>query len=108
LAVIRSDILHENTIEPGDGDVALVEAYTSLAIYITGTSSSRTLKFQGAIIQDKFVDIEGANMSTMDMAATTTGTEQIWQFDVTDLKYFRVKVDAVAGGDVSIYCNYTA
>jgi hypothetical protein len=108
MAIVKQYTLHQNETAPSDGDVAFVEAYNNLTLYITGTSATRTITFQAALVDGRFVNIQGANLTTMDMAATTTGTEQLWQFDVNGVRYFRAKLDAVTGGDVTIVCNFTA
>lgn len=96
---------HNAVVAPADGADAAVTGYKIIAIQINGTSSSRTVLFSGSVDGISFYPVMGVNMATWDSAINTTGTGELWQFDVGGLNYFRARVDAVSGGNVTVKSN---
>lgn len=95
-------ILHDQVITTGNGTPFTVSTYKTLTIEIYGTSSSRTITFYGKSKSGTLRLLTGINMSTFTTATNTTGTGEIWQFNITGLDYVIIDVTAVAGGNVSV------
>lgn len=87
--------------------VATTGTYTvtneqTITIEIYGTSTSRTIAFQGKSKSGTARSLMGVKLSDLSTGISTTGTGEVWQFDVTGLDYFITDLTAVAGGNVSI------
>lgn len=98
---------HDAVVAPADGTDATVTGYKIIAVQINGTSSSRAVQFSGSVdgAVGSFYPVMGVNMATWDSATSTTGTGELWQFDIGGLNYFRARVDAVSGGNVTVKSN---
>lgn len=96
--------LHHNAASAAaDGtDAALSGKEQTLTLQTVNTSStSRTIAFYGSVDGTNFIALEGVNLATGATATTTTGIDELWQFDVSGLIAFRADLTAVAGGSLS-------
>lgn len=89
----------------GDGTPFVVGAYKILTVEIYGTSTTRTVTFYGKSKSGTLRALKGLNLSTWNSATSTTGSGEIWQFDITGLDYVIMNLTAVSGGNVSIKGN---
>lgn len=86
----------------GNGTPLAVEGFKTLTVEITGTSTSRTIVFEGASISGVYYAIMGTKLTDFATAIQTTGTSELWQFDITGLVSFRTRISAIAGGTVNV------
>jgi hypothetical protein len=90
----------------GDGTALEVtsstKSYKTITLEITGTSTSRTVVFEGSSASGAWYPIQGVKLSNLAMGTQTTGNNEVWQFEVTGLASFRTRVSAVAGGNVTV------
>ena len=93
---------HDATIEIATGDIFLVNGYKTMTVEISGTSTSRTIAFIGRGASEANRLITGVKLSNFAMATSTTGTGEIWQFDITGLTAMFMDLQAVAGGNVTV------
>lgn len=96
---------HLDAVAQADGSDADVRGFKTIALQISGTSASRTVQFKASVDGTNFVDIAGVNAATFSVATSTTGTGEIWQFDTSGFKYFRARLEAVSGGNVTVVSN---
>lgn len=103
---VSKDITFQDAVSAaGNGSEFLVsakEAYKTITVEITGTSTSRTIAFEGKSTSGTWYPIMGVRLSDFAMATQTTGKGEIWQFDVTGLDSFRSRLASVAGGNVTV------
>lgn len=94
-------VFHDDATAVGSGATFTVGNYKTLTLEISGTSTSRTILFEGASISGTYYPIKGIRMSDYAMGTETSDSGEMWQFDITGLVNFRVRVSAVVGGSVS-------
>lgn len=100
---VKEVILQDAATVTGNGTPLDVGSTKTLTIEITGTSTSRTIIFEASSISGTYYQIKGQQLSPSSSYWTqTTGNNEVWQFDVTGLAFFRAKLYAVAGGSVTI------
>jgi hypothetical protein len=99
---VTNVIFHSAATEAADGAIFEVDDNKTLTIEIYGTSASRTVAFMGRGTAGADRALMGVNLSSLSTAISTTGTGEIWQFDVTGLTSVLMKLTAVAGGNVSV------
>ena len=97
-----SVVFHADATSAADGTVFTVGNYKTLTVEIYGTSTSRTVAFigRGAGVTDRA--LMGVNLSDFSTGTSTTGTGEIWQFDITGLTSVFMDLQAVSGGNVSV------
>lgn len=93
---------HTTATVAANGTPISVDGFKSLTIEIYGTSTTRTVTFYGKSKSGILRAIQGCRVSDFTMATSTTGNNEIWQFDITGLDYVIMDLTAVAGGNVSI------
>lgn len=93
---------HKDAVVASDGKEAIVFDAKTLTIEIYGTSTSRTIAFIGRGPSGTDRAIMGVRLSDLATAVSTTGTGELWQFDVTGLVSVFCDLQAVAGGNVSV------
>lgn len=93
---------HNAATTTGGGTAFAVGGYKFLAIEIYGTSSSRTVQFYGVGPSGTNRALMGIRRSDNTTATSTTGTGEMWLFDITGLDYVVMNLSAVSGGNVSI------
>jgi hypothetical protein len=87
----------------GNGNVYTVKGKgTVMTFQITGTSTSRTLVFEASVDGTNFVAVKCANLSILSLETQTTGSDEIWQYDLSGIHSFRVRIGAVAGGNITV------
>lgn len=96
-------VLQNNATAIGTGTPFSVAAYKTLTIEITGTSTGRTIVFEGSSTSGTFYSIQGVKLSDYSMATQTTGTSEVWSFDITGLTLFQARISAISAvGNVSV------
>lgn len=95
-------VFHNAATTAADGNMLTVEFYKILTVEIYGTSGSRTVAFIGRGASGTDRAITGIKLSDLSTAISTTGTGEIWQFDITGLTKVFMDLQAVSGGNVTI------
>jgi len=93
---------HDAATAAADGTIFAIDGQSTLTIEIYGTSTSRTIAFIGRGPSGTDRAIMGVRLSDLATAVSTTGTGELWQFDVTGLIAVFMDLQAVAGGNVSV------
>lgn len=101
-ADVKDVTFHDAATAPGKGVAFSVGGYKTLTVEIYGTSTSRTINFKATLVSGAEIPIMGVKLSDMSMSNNTSGTGEIWQFDVTGLNTVIMDLVAVSGGNVSI------
>lgn len=94
--------LQDNASAIGVGNPFAVGAYKAITVEISGNSTSRTIVFQGMGPSSTPINIMGTKLNDNSSAFQTTGTGELWRFNVTGLTLFQANVTAIAGGTVSV------
>lgn len=77
------------------------EEIDKVIIKIEGTSTSRTVSFWRRLFGGNLIPIAGYNAATKKLEISTTGNDEIWEFETNDDEIV-AKVDNVSGGYVTI------
>lgn len=93
---------HDEATVAADGTAFTVGGHTTLTVEITGTSTSRTVDFKGAGPDGTYRSISGVNLDGLASATSTTGTGELWQFDITGLETVIMDLSAVSDGNVTV------
>ena len=101
-SLVQSVTFHDAATVAADGTALTVGGLKTLTVEIYGSSTSRTVEFKGAGPEGTYRPITGLNMQTLLTDITTTGTAELWQFDITGLVSVIMDLSAVAGGNVTI------
>jgi hypothetical protein len=70
---------------------------------ISGTSTSRTIVFEVSNAENgTYSAVQGVRLSDLVMASQTSNNSEVWQIDGLAGLWFRARVSAVAGGNVTV------
>ncbi|NUI22161.1 phage portal protein [Bacillus amyloliquefaciens] len=95
-------IFHENAAEAGEGSIFSAGAWKKLLVEITGTAESGHVAFWGRSISGKNVPIRGIRSEDGTSAAGTSGTEEVWSFDIAGFKEIVMEIQSISGGSLSV------
>lgn len=95
-------IFHENAAEAGEGSIFSAGAWKKLLVEITGTAESGHVAFWGRSISGKNVSIRGIRSDDGTSAAGTSGTEEVWSFDIAGFKEIVMEIKSISGGSLSV------
>ncbi|MEC1336855.1 phage portal protein [Bacillus velezensis] len=95
-------IFHENAAEAGEGSIFSAGAWKKLLVEITGTAESGHVAFWGRSISGKNVPIRGIRSGDGTSAAGTSGTEEVWSFDIAGFKEIVMEIQSISGGSLSV------
>ena len=101
-SLAKDVIFHDASTVASDGTVMVVEGFKTLTIEIYGTSTSRTVAFIGRGVSGADRAIMGVKLSDFSTAISTTGTGELWQFDITGLMSVLMDLQVVVGGNVTV------
>ena len=93
---------HNAATVAAQGTALTVGGHKTLTVEITGTSTSRTIAFQGAGPSGTYRAIAGVRLADLAVATTTSVSDAIWQFDVTGLVTVIMNLTEVSGGNVTV------
>lgn len=99
---VTQAIFQNAAIATGWGTQLTVADHKTLTVEIYGTSTSRKIEFMGAGFSDTYRPITGVKLADLVTGSSTTGTGELWQFDITGLKSVAMNLTAVAGGNVTV------
>ncbi|MFG3445633.1 phage portal protein [Bacillus velezensis] len=95
-------IFHENAAEAGEGSIFSAGAWKKLLVEITGTAESGHVAFWGRSVSGKNVPIRGIRSDDGTSAAGTSGTEEVWSFDIAGFKEIVMEIKSISGGSLSV------
>ena len=95
-------IFHDASTVVGTGNLFDVKSFKSLTIEIYGTSTGRTVTFYGRSASGADRALKGFNLGDWSSAVSTTGTGELWQFDITGLNYVFMELTAITDNNVSV------
>ncbi|MEC1105914.1 phage portal protein [Bacillus velezensis] len=95
-------IFHENAAEAGEGSIFSAGAWKKLLVEITGTAESGHVAFWGRSISGKNVPIRGIRSDDGASATGTSGTEEVWSFDIAGFKEIVMEIQSISGGSLSV------
>ncbi|QCT29471.1 phage portal protein [Bacillus velezensis] len=95
-------IFHENAAEAGEGSIFSAGAWKKLLVEITGTAESGHVAFWGRSISGKNVSIRGIRSDDGTSATGTSGTEEVWSFDIAGFKEIVMEIQSISGGSLSV------
>ncbi|AUJ62030.1 phage portal protein [Bacillus velezensis] len=95
-------IFHENAAEAGVGSIFSAGAWKKLLVEITGTAESGHVAFWGRSVSGKNVPIRGIRSDDGTSAAGTSGTEEVWSFDIAGFKEIVMEIKSISGGSLSV------
>lgn len=93
---------HDASTSMGNGNVFYNTGCKTLTIEIYGTSSTRTVTFYCKCFSGTSRAIQGVKISDFSTGVNTTGTGEVWQFDITGIDQIIMDLTAVSGGNVTI------
>ncbi|MGO5674809.1 hypothetical protein ACTOTM_06480 [Bacillus subtilis] len=96
-----SFIFHEATTSPSEGEEFVVGHFRELTVKISGSSTSREIKFYAVDENGEKTEIAGTNKTDFQLGTGTLNTNENWDFDIAGLFKFMVEVVSV-NGDVTI------
>lgn len=86
----------------GVGTTFEVGSYKNLRIEIWGTSESRKVEFFGLGVSGTKRPIIGVRSLDLEMATSTTGNNEFWEFYIEGLEEVIMEVTAISGGNINI------
>lgn len=95
-------IFHEDAAETGEGIIFKAGTWKKLLVEITGTAESSQVAFWGRSISGKNVPIRGIRSDDGTSAAGTSGTEEVWTFDIAGFKEIVMEIKSISGGSLSV------
>ncbi|OIK22568.1 phage portal protein [Bacillus amyloliquefaciens] len=95
-------IFHEDAAETGEGIIFKAGTWKKLLVEITGTAESSQVAFWGRSISGKNVPIRGIRSDDGTSAAATSGTEEVWTFDIAGFKEIVMEIKSISGGSLSV------
>lgn len=87
----------------GNGNEYLIGLIDDLTIEVTGTSTSRTIIFEGKGSSGAWYPVNCVNLNGYEMATQTTGNNELWSVELEGIVSFRARIAAIAGGSVNVY-----
>jgi hypothetical protein len=99
---IQDVVFHDAATAVSTGLSLDVYRLRTLTIEVSGTSATRTVAFKGIGPSGTAYAIAGVKLSDLTTGSTTTGTGELWQFDITGLTQVIMDLTAVAGGNVTV------
>lgn len=95
---------HNQATATGDGfELGVGANDVTMNVDISGTASAATLVFEGLSNDDgNWRSIMCVNLSTYDMATSTSMIGSLWQFSLEGLVKVRVRLSAVSGGYITV------
>lgn len=101
-------VFHDAAVVAADGASLVVGGKKTLVVEILRTATSGTIAFMAEGPSGADIPLIGVNLSTLAMATSTTGTGELWQFDITGLTKVFMDITAMVAGDGSITVKGTA
>lgn len=99
-------IMHDAQTTVSEGKYIICNNSTSLIISLGGTSTSFSCSFYGSLDDKTYFLYEGSKLGDSSILLNTTTTiNEGFEFDVSGILYFKVKITAISNGNVTITGN---
>ncbi|MGY3839480.1 hypothetical protein ACWNPK_20460 [Bacillus atrophaeus] len=92
---------HEATTAPSEGEEFLVSHFRDITVKISGSSTTRELKFFAIDENGEKTELAGTNKTDFQLGTGTLNTNENWDFEIAGLFKFMVEVISV-NGDVTV------
>ena len=101
---VQDVTFHDAVTSTSQGTPFIVGRFRTLTIEVTsaGGNSARTVAFKATGPSGTAISITGTNIGALTTGASTTGTGELWQFDVTGLSTVIMDLTAITGGNVTV------
>lgn len=92
---------HEATTAPSEGEEFVVGHFQTFTVKISGSSTSREIKFYAVDEKGEKTALCGVNRTNFQLSTSTLSTNEYWDFDISGL--FKVCFEVVStNGEVTI------
>lgn len=95
-------IFQNSVATTGNGEILYPNYNDQITIFITGTSTSRTIHFEGTDNDGNFYAIPAVKLPGLTIASSTTGNNEVWVINTTPWVSIRCRISAIDGGTVKI------
>jgi hypothetical protein len=97
-------VFHDGATAAANGTDFKVDYFKTLTVEIFGSSdnSARTVTFYGKLRSGTLRPISGMKLAGLTTALNTTGTGELWQFDITGLESVVMDLTSITDGKVSV------
>ncbi|WP_437132670.1 hypothetical protein [Bacillus atrophaeus] len=92
---------HEATTAPFEGEEFLVSHFRDITVKISGSSTTRELKFFAIDENGEKTELAGTNKTDFQLGTGTLNTNENWDFEIAGLFKFMVEVISI-NGDVTV------
>ena len=100
---IDNNFIFQNSVTSiGTGTIYSPVHNDQITIYITGTSASRTINFEGSDSEGNWFPALATKLPDITMASSTTGTNEVWVLDTSNFVTYRTNITVISGGTVRI------
>lgn len=92
---------HEAATSPSEGEEFVVGHFRELTVKISGSSTSREIKFYAVDENGEKTALSGTNKTDFQLGSSTLNTNEYWDFEIAGL--FKVMFEVVSvTGDVTV------
>lgn len=95
-------LFQEDATTTGNGKIFYGNKNDTLTVFITGSSSSRIIYFEGMDDEGNWYSAPAFKMPDYTMASSTTGNNEAWEIDLSNWVAVRTRISTVSGGTVKI------
>ena len=93
---------HDAVIAVADGMIFNVEGYKTLLVEVTGTATESLIQFLGRGANGANRIISGVNLNGYSVATSTSGVDELWQFDITGLHSIFMSLQNIGNGNITV------
>jgi hypothetical protein len=99
---------HDGTTAISDGNALNIGAdMVTINVYITGDTTETNCVFEGKDEDGNWYPVNCANLSELLYANQTSGINEVWQADLSSWIGFRVRVEKITTGSITIKWRVT-
>jgi len=98
-------VFHNGETATADGNVLTVNVANQVAVYITGSTTSHTIKFEGSDgvdVNANWYPAYARRSDDITYDSQTTDVAECWVVDLTPWVAFRVRIDAISGTNATL------
>jgi hypothetical protein len=101
---VLDHIFHDAAAAASNGAFLEVKYFKTLTVEIYGSAENtvRTVTFYGKGPSKTLRALKGLKVSDWTSGTSTTGTGEIWQFDITGLNQVIMDLTSITGGTVTV------
>jgi len=96
-------VLHSNSDKPTNGEFFVVSEADECSVSVFGTSTTFKAYFEVSSDGKEYFPIEAYALDDQSTWQTfTTNANQMWVIDISSCDYFRVRLESISDGEVSV------